>query len=106
MKKMQNILFIALIVIIGYQQYQLYILKNEMVGQLKQDVSFMRKQLYTLFMQSQELKDKMLEAKKTDSVIDRRIKHFNYKLKKYEKISTTSINNLKRDSIRAILKAN
>lgn len=99
-----DIVILLLIGAIVYQQITIRSIKIDFNKQLKVQIDSIDLQLKTLAKKDLDLSTKLEKAKKTDSIIDRRIKYFNYKLKKYEEIPFSNIDHLQRDSIRAILK--
>ncbi len=105
MKNLGYYILLLLTAIIVYQQFQLYRVKKELNKELQSQVDSLNLQINDLAKKDLSIIAKLKKAKKKDSLIDRRIRYFNYKLKKYEKITINSINHLQRDSIRAILKA-
>ncbi len=106
-----NRLDIVIILLIGavvYQQVRLYQLKKELHKELQSQVDKLNLQLNDLAEKNLVIIDKLKNAKKKDSIIDKKIdekyKILNWKLRKYEKITHSIVDQLKRDSIRAILK--
>lgn len=106
-----NRLDIVIILLIGavvYQQVRLYQLKNELHKELQSQVDKLNLQLNDLAEKNLVIIDKLKKAKKKDSIIDKKIddkvKVINWKLRKYEKITHSIVDQLKRDSIRSILK--
>ena len=105
-----DIVILLLIGAIIYQQITIRSLKIDFNKQLKVQIDSIDLQLKTLLKKDLVISAKLQKAKKTDSIIDKQVnkqlKILKWKIRKNEKTTLDFINNLKRDSIRAILKAN
>ena len=105
-----DIVILLLIGAIVYQQITIRSIKIDFNKQLKVQIDSIDLQLKTLAKKDLVISAKLQKAKKTDSIIDKKIddkvKVLKWKIHKNEKITNSIIDALKRDSIRAILKAN
>ena len=99
-----KIIIAALIGLIVYQQLELKSVKRELNRELTRQIDSINDKLLLLNKKNSELSDKMLQYKYNDSIIALRITGLNKKLKKYEKITYSTVDNIERDSIRAIIK--
>jgi len=98
------IIFILMIAVIGYQQWQIRTVKKKLVKELTTKIDSINVRIEQSDRTLDELSGRLIELQKKDKKINLQVYNLRKKLKQYEKsISQYDVDRLTRDSIRRIL---
>jgi len=97
-------IFVMMIAVIGYQQWQIHRIEKKLVKNLTSDIEGINNRLEKSDSNYTALGEKLKQAEKKQRIINLQVYNLRKKLKEYEqKTSQADINKLTRDSIRNIL---
>ncbi len=99
-----TVIFILMIAVIGYQQWQIRAVKKKLVKELTTKIDSINVRIEQSDRTLDELSGRLIELQKKDKKINLQVYNLRKKLKQYEKsISQHDVDRLTRDSIRRIL---